>query len=139
VSPANRAANVAEEMAHARDAMRAAEALVELGLTRDAMSRLYYAVFHATLAVLLSEDLEPTTHRGALSLLGLHFVKPGRLPGDMSATFKRIQGYREACDYTRGFAVPDELARAELGAVHLYLEVVLRYLEAGGYGGAPAA
>ncbi len=137
MSPDNRAANVAEEVAHAREAMQAATALVDLGLARDAMNRIYYAVFHATLAVLLTEDLEPTTHRGVLGLFGLHFVKAGRLPADMAATFKRLQGYREACDYTRGFAIPDELARAELEAARDYLEIAFRYLDRAGHGAAP--
>jgi uncharacterized protein (UPF0332 family) len=138
VSPDNRAANVAEEVAHAREAMQAAAALVDLGLARDAMNRIYYAVFHATLAVLLTEELEPTTHRGVLSLLGLHFVKTGRLPADMVATFKRLQGYREACDYTRGFVIPDELARSELEAARAYLEIALRYLDQAGRDAPPA-
>lgn len=41
MSPANRQGNLAEELAHAAEALRAAEALVSLGLFRDAANRLY--------------------------------------------------------------------------------------------------
>jgi hypothetical protein len=43
VSPVNQRGNIAEELAHAEEALRAADALVGLGLFRDAANRLYYA------------------------------------------------------------------------------------------------
>jgi len=52
VSPANQRSNIAEELAHAAEALRAAEALTSLSLFRDAANRLYYAAYHATLALL---------------------------------------------------------------------------------------
>jgi uncharacterized protein (UPF0332 family) len=92
VSPANRHANILEELEHATEALRAAEALVSLSLFRDAANRLYYAAYHATLALLLSEDLEPTTHSGVQTLLGLHFIKGGKLPANLGTVLKRLQG-----------------------------------------------
>lgn len=124
MSPANRAANIADELLHAEEALRAARALVDLGLFRDAVSRAYYAVYHATLALLLTQDLEPSTHSGVVTLLGLHFVKPGKIPASMAATLRRIQGYREAADYTRGFIMPETECRAEIVAANDYLETI---------------
>lgn len=43
----NRRANARADLAAAADALRAAEALIDLGLLRDAVSRAYYAAFHA--------------------------------------------------------------------------------------------
>jgi uncharacterized protein (UPF0332 family) len=121
VSPTNVTANVLDELAHSAEAMRAAEALLDLGLHRDAINRLYYALYHATLALLLTEGLEPSTHGGVLSMLGLHFIKAGRMPAAFGVTLKRIQGYREAADYTRGFEMPEEEARQEFAAGRDYL------------------
>jgi len=128
VSPANRQANIAEELAHAEEALRAAEALVSLGLFRDAANRLYYAAYHATLALLLTEDLEPATHAGLQTLLGLHFVKVGTLPASMAATLRRLQAYREASDYTRGFVMPEHECRTELEAARHYIDSVRELL-----------
>jgi uncharacterized protein (UPF0332 family) len=124
LSPGNRQANIAEELAHAVEALRAAEALVSLGLFRDAANRLYYAAYHATLALLLTEDLEPATHAGLQTLLGLHFVKAGTLPASMAATLRRLQGYREASDYTRGFVMPEHECRTELEATRHYIDSI---------------
>lgn len=129
MSPSARAENIAEELAQSADAMRAAEALVELGLQRDAMSRLYYAVYHAALALLLTEELEPTTHRGVGVLVGLHFVKPGKIPASLGVTLRRIQGYREAADYARGFVIPEDECRKELVAARTFIDAVRAYLK----------
>lgn len=124
MSPASRAENIAEELAQSAEAMRAAEALVELSLHRDAMSRLYYAVYHAALALLLTEDLEPSTHRGLGVLVGLHFVKTGKVAPQLGVTLRRIQGYREAADYTRGFVIPEDECRKELAEAAAFIDAV---------------
>jgi hypothetical protein len=133
VSPASTAANVADELSHSEEAMRAAEALLGLNLPRDAINRLYYALYHATLALLLTEGLEPTSHHGVLSLLGMHFIKPGRLPAALGATLRRIQAYREAADYTRGFVLPDEECRQEFEAGRHFLGAARQLLAQMGY------
>lgn len=51
----NRADNAAREAERGDDALRAAEALVGLGLNNDAVSRAYYAAFHYSRALLLLE------------------------------------------------------------------------------------
>lgn len=112
MSPENRRANIAEELAQSVEALAACELLSSEGLLRDAANRLYYAVFHVVRAVLLSEGLEAKSHKGLQSMLGLHFVKTGKLAAEMNEIFVRIQGYREAADYTRGFAPTEaEFAR----------------------------
>lgn len=55
------------ELAAADDALRAAVALLDLNLYRDAVSRLYYAVFHAARAALICHGLHAKTHAGQLS------------------------------------------------------------------------
>lgn len=135
MSPANQRANIAEELARAEEALRAAEALLGLSLFRDAANRLYYAAYHATLALLLTEGLEPATHAGLQMLLGLHFVKPGKVPAALGATLKRLQGYREASDDTRGFVIPEAECRAELDVTRQYLATVRQHLRQSGWTG----
>jgi uncharacterized protein (UPF0332 family) len=64
VTEANRLTNARAEAALGDDALRAASALVALGLYNDASSRAYYAAFHYARALLLLSGLEPKTHRG---------------------------------------------------------------------------
>ena len=57
MTEANRLANARAEAALGDDALRAASALVELGLHNDAVSRAYYAAFHYARALLLVAGL----------------------------------------------------------------------------------
>jgi len=96
----NKRANIREEMARAREAKVSADLLFEHGQVRDAVSRLYYSVFHTVRALLLTKGLQPRSHEGALSLFSLHFVKSGIFQPAEAHTFSRLQKYRQEADYS---------------------------------------
>ncbi|MBI5480987.1 MAG: HEPN domain-containing protein [Deltaproteobacteria bacterium] len=139
MTDANRRRNVQVELDEAERCRRAAEALAGLGLHKDALNRLYYSAYHLCQAVLLTEGLEPRTHRGMLSLLGAEFVRSGRLPAGIQHEVARLETYREYADYDRDFVATEDLVRAEREAADRVREAVLRFLASAGYGGAPAA
>ncbi|HOC18006.1 MAG TPA: HEPN domain-containing protein [Vicinamibacterales bacterium] len=64
MTPENRRANADAEMARSGESLRAAALLVDAGLLHDAESRLYYAIYHAAVALLLAEGIEPRSHAG---------------------------------------------------------------------------
>ncbi len=99
MSPENRTLSAKEEIISMDEDLAAARALIELGFLRPAMTRLYYAVFHAARALLFSEGLEPKTHEGVQHLLNLHFVRGGRLEPKWNRIYSRLQKYREEADY----------------------------------------
>lgn len=90
---------VATELRRSEEALRAAAALVELGLHADAVSRAYYAAFHALRALLLSRGLEPRSHSGAIHLLNVEFVRTGALPSSINRLLAGLQRSRELADY----------------------------------------
>ena len=61
------------KLQHADSALKEAEVLLQNNLYNGAVSRMYYACFHATLALLLTKDLTPKTHIGAATELHTHF------------------------------------------------------------------
>jgi uncharacterized protein (UPF0332 family) len=87
----NRKANARAEAALGDDAVRAAGALVELGLPNDAVSRAYYAAFHYARALLLVAGLEPKTHRGVVSWLLERYEKRGLLEPGAVSILARLQ------------------------------------------------
>ncbi len=98
----NKRANIQDELARSREAKASAELLFEHGQIRDAVSRLYYCVFYAMRALLLTRALQPRSQEGTLNLFSLHFVHPGLFqPGD-AHTFSRLQKYRHEADYASG-------------------------------------
>jgi hypothetical protein len=129
VTEANRRANVASELARAEESMKAARLLIDAGLLHDAESRLYYAIYHAAVAVLLTEGIEPRSHAGTVSLLGLHFVKTGRMAAEDARLFARIQKYRIESDYGRDFVLTSDGLREDLSACAGFLDRARRIVE----------
>lgn len=111
-----REASAAEERARAREELRAAAQLLGSGLARIALTRAYFACFHAARAALFQKNIEPKSNVGAITLFNLHFVKNGQVPIGASALLARLQKYREAADYGEAFFVDDALVGAELDA-----------------------
>lgn len=103
MTESNRATNIAEELSRARECLREADLLDSGGMNSGAVSRLYYFVFHAIRALLLSKSLEPRSHDGALRLLSLHFVKNGSMDSSISHIFTRLMKYRSEADYNASY------------------------------------
>lgn len=58
--------------------LEVAERLLKSADYEDAVSRAYYAVFHAAQALLMTEGEKAETHKGVVTLFGLLFVKTGK-------------------------------------------------------------
>ena len=84
---------------------RASETLQEMdihlenGLWNTAINRLYYACYYAATAILLDSDIKASTHSGVRQMLGLHFVKTGKLSADLGKVFTDLFDKRHASDY----------------------------------------
>ncbi len=97
-------ANIAEELRRGRESLQAADVLAERGLLSDAISRLYYFVFHSARALLYTKGFEPKSHEGLLRLIGMHFVRTGTLSPNDSHLLTRLQKYRSEADYNAAYA-----------------------------------
>lgn len=119
-----RAESVAAELALAEEELRAADELLGAGLERIALTRAYFAVFHALRACLYDDGHEPRSHAGVLHLFNLHFVKVGRYPPETSRLTARLQKFREEADYTASFVVDVAGATEEIAAARGLVERV---------------
>ncbi len=129
----NRRENARAEAALGDDALRAAEQLLTLGLPNDAVSRAYYAAFHYARAVLLTEGLEPRTHRGLVALLEQQFVAPGRLARDVVSALARLQTFRSLADYDVRERLSPERATDEVASARRVVETARALLRAGNW------
>lgn len=62
-------------------------------------NRLYYALFHAVSALLISNEIQVGTHRGAQIRFHQAFVKTGIFSKDEGHLYSRLQQLREEGDY----------------------------------------
>lgn len=127
---------IALELGHARAARRAALALQTLGLHNDALSRLYYALFHTLAALLLRHGVEARRHRALPGLLATH---AGDVVGpEAVALLGRAATYRDLADYERTWLATPELADAAFQEIEPLIDRVIGHLESTGWA-APAA
>ena len=63
----------------AQQKLATARKLLDLSDFDDSVSRAYYAAFHAVPALLTAAGQSPTTHRCAVTLFNLLFIKTERL------------------------------------------------------------
>jgi len=80
-------------------ALEVAESLYKQGFIQDASSKLYYAMFYATQALLKSEGIEVVKHSAVESALGYHFAKPGRIDPKYHRMLINARKVREIIDY----------------------------------------
>lgn len=118
-----------EELGLAAEELKAADALLDAELPRVAVTRAYFAVFHAMRARLYAEGLEPRSHLGAQHLFNLHFVKSGRYDAETSRLLARLQKFREEADYAQAFVIDDRGAREEVGAARRLVDRIVRDMD----------
>lgn len=84
---------------------RAKKTLVEVdvllanGLYSTAVNRLYYAVYYAAISLLFKYGFSATTHSGVRSMLGLHFIRTGKLSNEIGSYFMILFERRHRNDY----------------------------------------
>lgn len=125
--------HIAAEVERAKNALRAAQELHKLGLFSDAVSRAYYAALHYAVALLLTEGIEPKTHSGVGTMLGLHFVTQGKLSPDVAKALSRLEQFRGEADYNRFFIFTGESAREEIEVAESVCAAVTQVLQASGW------
>jgi len=90
---------VKTSLSRAESALRSAKLLLVHGELEDAASRAYYAMFHATRAILFSKGLKAKTHKGVISLFGEHIVKKGVLGEEYADALRKAFDLRQKSDY----------------------------------------
>jgi uncharacterized protein (UPF0332 family) len=63
------------------------------------VNRSYYAALYAVRSILILEGADPETHKGAITLFSLRFVKPGLLAKDIVKKFELLLSRRIDVDY----------------------------------------
>ncbi len=92
-------AEVQRHFEQAAECVEDARVLLDNNRLAAAVTRVYYAMFHAATAALLARDIRRSSHHALLSAFGQTFIKTGeldeRLYKDLRAAFER----RQQADY----------------------------------------
>ena len=117
----------------AKRSIKAAKRLIEDEDYDFASSRLYYAVFYAMEAVLLTINLTSSRHTGIISLFNQHFVKKGIFPKYFSKIISRLFRERQMGDYGFLIDITEEEILDDVKSTENFLEEIKEYLEKEGF------
>ena len=95
-----------------REELEIAALLLEREHYRTCLSRSYYSVYYATQALLLSQNLDASTHKGTIRLFSQHFVKTGQFSSEWAKILSDAYELRQLSDYDADFT--GTLAEAEM-------------------------
>ncbi len=110
------------ELARARRMLEAAALLHASGFHEDAVSRAYYAVFHAASALLATIGRTVRTHDGLRSAIGQHFVRTGQLDARFARVLARVAADRNDADYNAASTFGPEDSREALADATAFVD-----------------
>ena len=83
----------------AEETLSEADLLAVNGYFSGAINRLYYASYYAVTALLISNDINASTHNGVRAMFALKFIKSGKLDISHGKFFNEIFEKRHSNDY----------------------------------------
>lgn len=113
---------IAYRLGQAVETLEVARALLAAGHYRDAVNRVYYAMFYCGLALLASKGLGTSKHSGVLSLFNRYFVKTGEFPLQSGRHLQEAFELRQESDYREFVQITREQAQETLAKAELFLQ-----------------
>ncbi len=120
-------------MEQAHETLREAEILLSESALRGTISRAYYAMFYALLALLATRQLGTSKHSGALALFDREFVKTGVFPRELSRSLHLAFDRRQTHDYGEMVQVNRPVAEETLVDARTFAAAVESHLRSLGY------
>ncbi|MDE6510777.1 MAG: HEPN domain-containing protein [Muribaculaceae bacterium] len=90
---------VAYRLEKAYATLNEVKAIANLGFWTLAANRLYYAAYYASAALLINSGIEVSSHKGAIKMISLYFVKERKLIREDSTLLARLFSMRQTGDY----------------------------------------
>lgn len=99
------------------------------GLWSLAANRLYYALFHAVSALLISDNHEVGAHRGAVNKFSLFYVKTGLFSVAEGKLYSQLQKLREDGDYNCSIDIDESDVESRVMPARQLISHIKQYIE----------
>ena len=109
-----REALVRYRLEQADESLESAQLLLDNGKYRPAVSRSYYAMFYAVLALMAKKKHHSSKHSGAIAIFNREFVKTGMFDKDFSRWLQEAFDLRQRADYREMFSISYERTKRVL-------------------------
>mgnify|MGYP001582421629 CR=1 FL=1 len=118
---------------NAEDTLKQAEVLYNINQYLGVVNRAYYAMFYASLAILLTKGLGSSKHKGVLSLFDKEFVKTGEVDVKWSKILHHGFERRNWSDYDDWATVEQEEADELFKNARNFVQWAQKLLKEKGY------
>ena len=111
--------------------LESAAMLLDKGFIDDAVSRAYYAVFHAVVATLRFKQIKLEEHKHVfiLNKFRTEFIDPGTFPEDIFFKIQQIKQVREQADYSAMVVIGKEKAQQMLVDARQIVELLKKFFD----------
>lgn len=113
---------------NALEKLETARILYENARYDDAVSRAYYAAFHAMTAALLSKDLSYSSHGQVIGSFNREFIKTGIFPKKYSSIIQALFDDRQVGDYGIFVKISKSTARDHINKAEKMIEAIRLFL-----------
>jgi uncharacterized protein (UPF0332 family) len=103
---------IAYRLERSRESLHAAEIMFENNMLTFSMNRVYYAMFYAVQALLVSREVSFSKHGQVKSYFNREMIKTGIFPTELGRLYNKAFEYRQRFDYI-DFSSPDRKMVAE--------------------------
>ena len=97
---------ISYRLERSRESLRAAEIMFESSMLTFSMNRVYYAMFYAVQALLVSRKVSFSKHGQLKAYFNREMIKTGIFPTEMGRLYNKAFEYRQKFDYV-DFSSPD--------------------------------
>jgi uncharacterized protein (UPF0332 family) len=113
----------------ANEELETAELLWQNDRYRACISRSYYAMYHATQALLSLKDLNTKTHKGIIQMFGQHFIKTKIFPIELARALSDAYDLRRLSDYEESIFLSAQQAEIVLNSARSFIRQAIQYCE----------
>lgn len=111
-------------LSKAKEDLEASETLLHTGHFSQSLNRSYYAMFHATRALLAFERFDSKRHSGILAFFNQHYIKNGKIELKYYSMLTLAQKLRNNSDYDDFFVVSRDDAEQQLINAKEFIDVI---------------
>ncbi len=120
---------IANSIKKAEKFLQTAELVLEHGDFDTCVSRCYYAMYYLVEAVLLTEEIKTSSHKGVISSFGQFFIKTGVFDRELGKAINEAYDKRLYGDYSIGFAITKTKAEKQLKVAKEFVAELKEFLK----------
>lgn len=120
--------NILYRTKRAEEAFEEAVLLANMNRWNTAVSRLYYSCFYIVIALLLKNNLTPSTHDGVKTLFGFHYIKTGIVSKEFGRLYSLLFDYRQKGDYGDMYDFTEEIVAPLMEKVPAFINEIKKHL-----------